>query len=124
MSPDMLLQGMILQKQLPDTDECASCGVKTDGQVVAVVNCERAEEKTEKATPSGCLPIGLGFIIFYHPARKREQGRDVWFRVPVRCCPKCAQTLTTELLTAMLYRHPVCAGVLDKYPNAHVALSS
>jgi hypothetical protein len=123
-APDLLLQGMILKKQLPDTDRCAACGEPTDGEVVAVVNCETAVEKTEKATPSGCMPIGFGFIVFYHPARKKERGRDVWFRVPVRCCPACADGLTHDGLRPLLRQNRVVAGVLDKYPHARVTRSN
>ena len=120
LSPDLMLQGLILKKQLPDTDECAQCGTKTEGEVVAVVNCESAQEKEVGAAATGCVATPFFAIVSYLPSRKRTLGRDVWFRVPVRCCPACARTLTGDGLRTLLRKNRVCAGVLDKYPHARV----
>jgi hypothetical protein len=123
-SPDLLLQGLILKKQLPDSDQCASCGTRTDGEVVAVINCESAVEQEEKRTPVGCLPIGFFAIVIYHTTQKKVRGRDVWFRVPVRCCPACAGDVGDDRLRLLLRQNRVVAGVLDKYPHAHVTRAS
>lgn len=120
-SPELLLGALLADRALPDTDECQACGEPTDGSLVAVVDCERAEVKEAPRTPVGCLPIGIGFLVFYRKAREDEvRGRDVVFSVPVRCCPACARALTGDGLRALLRKNRTCAGVLDKYPHARV----
>jgi hypothetical protein len=119
-SPELLLQSLLVNRELPDTDECGSCGKHTDGSLNAIIDCERAEVKVEERTPTGCLPLPFGAIIYYRTTRAQVRGRDVVFRVPVRCCPACARTLTGDGLRLLLRQNRVCAGVLDKYPHARV----
>jgi hypothetical protein len=120
-SPELLLQSLLANHELPDTDKCGSCGKDTEGSLNAIIDCERAEVKVQERTPTGCLPLPFGAIIYYRTTRAQVRGRDVVFRVPVRCCPACARKLTGNELRAILRKHPTCAGVLDKYPHARVS---
>lgn len=121
-APELALWGLLRTGALPATDECARCGEPTEGTVVAFVECERAEIKKAEKRPSGCLPIGIGFLVFYAPVREPElQGRDVMFHIPVRACPACARELDRGELRTVLRKHPVCAALLTKYPHARVS---
>jgi hypothetical protein len=123
-APELLLTNMLLKKELPDTSACVECGTITDGIVWAEVKCEEAEQRVERSTPTGCFLPGLllGYIVISRtPQTVRELGREVRFRIPIRCCDFCARSLTTSSLRAALRQHPVCAGVLDKYPHAQVS---
>jgi hypothetical protein len=120
-APEMLLTSLLVNRELPDGADCTECGRPTDGVVWADVACERAEVLPGRSVPVGCLPIGFGILVFYRRTRAPEvRGRNVGFRVPVRCCHGCAPALTGAALVAALRRHPACAGVLDKYPHARI----
>jgi len=126
-SPEVTLANLLARGELPDTLECIGCGEQTGGIVFATVACEQAAQK-KTYFPAGCFsPIlwVFGVIIFLREPRDENwYGRDVWFRVPVRYCPGCTETLTDAKLRVALRQHPVCAGVLDKYPQARVARAS
>jgi hypothetical protein len=122
-SPEVQLTTLLANKQLPGTAECAACGEPTEGLIIVAIECERAEEKSDRTERAGCFLLGLllGWIVLYRPARDgRAFGRDVQFFVPVRYCDGCAARLTESGLRTALRRNPVCAGVLDKYPHARV----
>ena len=70
----------------------------------------------------GCLVTLVDGIadLFVRPESKRPAGYEVWTRIPMRCCETCARTLTNRQLREVLRRHPVTAGVLDKYPEMRV----
>lgn len=120
-APEPELAVLLRNRALPETDECARCGEPTDGTVVARVECERAEIKQPERRPSGCLPIGIGVIVFYKPVGDPVvRGRDVLFRVPVRACPRCARALHGGELRTALRKYPVCVALFAKYPRATV----
>lgn len=118
---EFLLRALLADGSLPDTNECQSCGEPTKRTIFARVDCERAEERPAEERPVGCFPLGIGMLVFYRTVREAEmRGRDVVFRIPVRCCSDCVEQLTNSDLRNILLRHHVCRGVLEKYPHARV----
>src|SRR5262245_20065847 len=123
-SPELLLRSLLLERKLPDTDKCQSFGEPTKATIDALVDCERSETHVGGREATGCIPIGFfGVLVTYRARRAETRGRDVWFRIPVRCCPGCEPHVTNSGLRELLLQHPVCAGVLEKYPHARVARS-
>ncbi len=115
------LEKLLATKQLPNTAECVICGEPTDGIVQVRVVCEHVEEQTNAVERNGCFILGLllGWIVRV-PHESRIVGRDVRFRIPVRCCDLCLGRVTNDDLRTALRRNRVCAAVLDKYPHAHI----
>ena len=94
-APELLLTSLLLNKELPDTTDCVGCSRGTDGVVWADVVCERADETTDRTDRvGGCfanlLLAFVGVRILFSEQASRSQGRDVSFRIPVRCCDACA----------------------------------
>jgi len=115
------LANMLANRQFPDTAECTVCGTATDGVVHVRIACEHAEEQTNRADRAGSFILWLVFDWIVKVRREsRVVGRDVRFRVPVRCCGECAGRLTNADLRTAVRRNRVCASVLDKYPHAQV----
>ena len=126
-SPELQLQTLLVNGQLPDTDKCVVCGKVTDQTVISNMECERAEVKGNRADQvGGCLVnIFFRFIPGISPHvevgdDKRVVGRDVRFLIPIRCCGGCAAQLTESVLRTALRRQAVCATVLNKYPHSKV----
>jgi hypothetical protein len=122
-----MLASMLALGELPDTKECAVCARLTGCVVWAELLDQLPEEQLEPEVAVAVATTGCFFIlvnalanVFMRPEPKRPAGYAVWVRIPVRCCETCARSLTNPKLREALRRHPVTAGVLDKYPELRV----
>jgi hypothetical protein len=131
LSPEKVVETLLLAGKLPEEDHCVLCGVATTASICCTTECERASVVSGR--PSWWVYL-LGFLTFgwlgVAVARAtagddREWGRDRIFPLPLRVCANCRDQLTRAAdLKAALSRVPVYRRLLEKYPNARVSLSS
>lgn len=128
-SPELVVETLLLAGKLPEEDHCVLCGVATDTSVCCRTECERA--RVQSGQPSlwhyllGFLTFGwLGVVIASLWAREdREWGKDRIFSLPLRVCDACRQRLTTPAeVKAALCRVPLYRRLLTKYPCAKISL--
>jgi hypothetical protein len=126
-SPELILESLLKNKELPDTNECAFCSCSTDGVVWAELVYAQPESKHDAEELGGWLVGGCLVAVlfgvakfFSRPEPQRDQryvGYQVKYRIPVRCCEACALTLTEKKLHDAVWRQRVYVQVLVKYPQ-------
>jgi hypothetical protein len=125
LSADLELQHLTAAEALPLEKDCVICGRTTDDQVAYRVVCERPETKGRVPLWQQVLLMGLSPLLYvFHMSGQRVEvhGRDVAFRLPVRVCEGCAQTLTTPAAVRdAMDETPVYARLFDKYPDAKIS---
>jgi hypothetical protein len=127
LSPVVRLRTMLPRGELPGTDECVCCYRRTGSRVKVVVECERAvTERPEGLSPFGCSVLGLllGWIVIVWDSRPyRVRGEEIVFTLPLPVCDVCRPILGDRAeLRKGLGRIPEYAALLDRYPNAQIAL--
>ncbi|VTU00795.1 unnamed protein product [Gemmataceae bacterium] len=119
-SPELTLEAMLARGELPDTPNCESCSQFTPGIVWIELMSESSEAaKMPEEAALGCL-VGIvsGITdLILKPEPKRPAGYNVWFRIPIRCCPSCEQKLKNTKCREILRRHQLSAALLDKWPH-------
>jgi len=128
-SPEMMIESLLLAGKLPEEDHCVLCGVPTDSSICCWTECEQAHVESGKpswgAYLAAFLTLGwLGVALAKSTeGEAREWGKDRSFPLPLRVCDACRQGLTGPAkLRAALYRVPLYRRLLDKYPDAAVSL--
>ncbi len=125
-SADWEIEHRLADGSLPDEDECVLCDLPTADTLPVSVVCERSEVRSDiKWWYWLFLPLGLWFVIGMLVAklndRKRQLGRDVAFRLPVRVCESCRPKVrTAEEARDALQQSELYARLLAKYPHAAV----
>lgn len=125
-SADLEIEYRLAEKSLPVEDECVLCDLPTADTLPVSVVCERSEVKSDvKWWYWVFLPLGVWFVIGMLVAklndRKRQLGRDVSFRLPVRVCEDCRPKVRTVAdARDALRRSPLYARLLAKYPHAAI----
>jgi hypothetical protein len=127
-APEMILESMLRDGELPQEDDCVVCHSRTDHVQLYQVVCEHAEAKKEVR---GCgylaYMIAFGWIglimatMANEQASERVQGRNVHYRLPLRICPVCDVKRSAAELKKLLCRVPVYEHLLKKYPHAQVS---
>jgi hypothetical protein len=135
-SPEMVVEALLLAGRLPEEDRCVLCGVPTDGIITCTTECERAYVQSGHR-PWWVYP--LAFLTFgwvgtaaaaadtlrASAGEAREWGKDRIFPLPLRVCAACRPRVTKPAeLKAALSRVPVYRRLLEKYPGARVTRSS
>jgi len=131
LTPEKVVETLLLAGRLPEDRHCVLCGVTTDGVICCTTECERAY--VQSGEPPWWMYL-LSFVTFgwmgavmVHVTKKddREWGRDRVFPLPLRICPGCLpQLVGMPALKAALSQVPVYARLLEKYPHARITVSS
>jgi hypothetical protein len=131
LSPEKVVETLLLAGKLPEDDHCVLCGTATDGLICCTTECERAYvqsgERPWWAYLLGFMTFGvLGAVAVRASAREdREWGKDCILPLPLRVCAACRPQLVGPAeLKAALSRVPVYRTLLQKYPYAWVTVSS
>jgi hypothetical protein len=131
LSPEKVVETLLLAGKLPEERHCVLCATATDGLVCCTTECERAYVQSGRppwwAYLLGFLTFGwIGAAVVHSSSGgDREVGRDRIFPLPLRVCENCKPRLNgPAALKAALSRVPVYRDLLAKYPWARVTLSS
>jgi hypothetical protein len=131
LSPEQVVETLLLAGKLPEERHCVLCGIATDAAICCTTECERAHvqsgERAWWVYLLGVLTCGwIGAVLIYASRGKdREWGRDRVFPLPLRVCADCrVQLAGMPALRAALSRVPVYRSLLEKYPNARITVSS
>lgn len=131
LSPEKVVETLLLAGRLPEERHCVLCGAATDGVICCTTECERAHIQTgERPWWMYLLSIvtfgWMGAVMVYSTRKEdREWGTDRIFPLPLRICPGCLPKLVgMPTLKAALIQVPVYARLLEKYPNARITVSS
>ena len=131
-SPDVRVEQMLNLGMLPQETRCVVCGTATSGVAHVWATCERAFVKKDPSRTWWVVALGwfffgwLALILLLLRARDdRVHGSDVQFRLPLRVCPDCAPDLAAPgTLRDAVLAVPIYAELLDKYPDAGLALDA
>jgi len=95
------------------------------------IECESITSKTYTSPGAilmGCFLLGwigaiVASLISRDSQRPVEYGRDVTFVLPVRICEGCSSSLDSpDRLKKVLRATPVYSALLDRYPDARIAV--
>ena len=132
LSPEVRIDQMLRLGLLPEETACAVCGTPAEGTIHVWATCERItvqEGWGSRGWQLAVLVLCFGWVgalaSYFAGQRSREHGRHVQFRLPVRVCPGCAPGLSDPAaLRKAVSAAPLYAGLLDKYPDAELALDA
>ena len=130
MSPEATIQFLLIGNKLPVGNQCAHCGAETNSIVIVETDCSppvpRASELIRLA--NNVLYVLAIFISPWVLLFPREQGREetatlILLPLPVRVCPACQPALDDPAkVKRCLLKDPDYRRLLEKYPNANIAI--
>jgi hypothetical protein len=129
-SPELLIENMLVKRELPFDDQCIKCEETTDNIVHVLTKCERIWVKDNSggtwAKAFAILFMGFwGLILASRSREEKAYGKDKIYSLPLRVCPACLQTLRTPWDVKLCLRAvPTYELLLDKFPDAEVSISS
>jgi hypothetical protein len=128
-SPELVVESLLLAGELPEEDYCVLCGVPTEHCIICSTECARAHVESGEhpwwVHAFAFLTFGwLGALLAQFTQRDAKQsGRDIIFSLPLRICDFCRQEITNPAeLKAAMSRVPLYRRLLNKYPEARVSL--
>jgi hypothetical protein len=125
-APELILESMLANSELPDSSDCVVCHTSTDGIRTFDVHCERTETRKEVG---GCGYfaywilfgwVGLLWASLLNRQHTAVLGRNVRFMLPLRICPTCDGQIASRDFAMLLCRVPVYDHLIAKYPHATV----
>jgi hypothetical protein len=123
-SPELVVESLLLEHRLPADRFCVCCGTKTDDVLNIHTECERTQVRgSGRQWPVLFLPgLLFGFIIWkWHRQTVQELGKDKIYALPLAICRDCQPTLlSTRDIKQALRQVPEYARLLDKFPDAAV----
>jgi hypothetical protein len=131
-SPELLIERMLLKRELPFDDKCIKCEAPTDHLISVLTQCEKTWVKQSGGSFWGTLLLGM-FGPFWAVAaaisqmrnEEKVHGRDKIYSLPLRICPSCEKTLrSVQDIKLCLRAVPTYDLLLDKFPDAEVSLGS
>jgi hypothetical protein len=126
-SPELLVEHLLLRGELPPDSRCLECGRDTDRRAFVTAVCERARIREH----GGFSWAVLLASIFFLPMRiwlwqQRETtvlGKDKFYRLPLPVCDTCRPRLRGgQEVREWLARIPAYGLLLDKFPDADLSL--
>jgi hypothetical protein len=127
--PELIIQSMLKEGQLPEHDWCVICETDTDNVCWLKVICESIS--MQKKERLGCLsmmimvlsPWELVLHLLGGGDEVQEVGRSVRFNLPIRLCDVCGKDQGKLTLKQVMSLVPIYAYLLGKYPHAEVSPS-
>jgi hypothetical protein len=125
-SPEKMIEHLLLAGQLPGTRACSKCGTPTDSTIPVSADCERRWTQQP-----GCFstvvvfvlaPIWL-FILWWwrEKDQARSYGEDKVFKLPLPICALCDPKVRGQkVLKQCMSAIPVYRELLEKFPEAKV----
>lgn len=126
LSPEVVIERLLLAGRLPPTRACAGCGEQTDEALKVVVECERSWVRQTggvswAALFLGLLPFILVHIFYRERPETKEFGKDKIYSLPLPVCLGCRPPLCDGMsIKHALRKVPDYARLLDKFPDAKV----
>jgi hypothetical protein len=135
LSPEKVVETLLLAGKLPQEDSCILCGTRTEAFICCTTECEKACVQISSppwwwivlSMSPNFLPFGWIGDVFVssQSEEERESGTDRVFSLPLRVFVRCRRSLTgPSELKAALVRVPLYRRLLEKYPGARITLSS
>jgi hypothetical protein len=135
LSPEKVVETLLLAGKLPQEDACVLCGITTEGVLCCTTECERAYVQSSQppwwwlvlSVFLNLLPFGWIGDVIVSPGsgEESEWGTDRVFPLPLRVCADCQHLLTDPcLMKEALNRVPLYRQLLEKYPEAKITMSS
>ena len=136
LSPEKVVETLLLAGKLPQEDFCVLCGTATEGVICCTTECERAYVQSSEPPWWWVFPdillsvlpfgwIGQAIVSPGFEEEEREWGTDRVFPLPLRVCASCQHNLTDpSRMKAALNRVPLYRRLLEKYPDARITLPS
>ena len=128
-SPEMILDSMLENGELPEDSFCVVCQARTDSVRYFEVECERVESVKVASLLSAVFFVIYGWIwglLAYASSLRKEgttppRGRNVHYRLPLRICLVCDSKRDAASNKELLCRVPVYEHLLKKYPHAEIS---
>jgi hypothetical protein len=123
-SPEKVIEYLLLAGQLPGTRSCAQCSAETDNCIQVGVECERKwkDERGGFTWSTVLFAMLFGWFV-YERATTREYGDDKIYVVPLPICNGCQPTVRgRKKLKQALSRIPEYNQLLEKFPDARLTL--
>ncbi len=126
-SPEVMVEHMLMAGELPGTEMCASCSVREGLPVMVHTECEvaLATKESNSWLIDWLSDIILPFEIWWKrtPAPETVQGRDKIYLLPLPLCDSCRPSVRgTQMVKACMARIPEYRRLLEKFPDAAVRL--
>jgi hypothetical protein len=128
-SPELLIENMLVKGELPFDDRCIRCEEVTDHIVQVLTACERVWVKDTGggtwASIFAMMFLGIWGVLIAQRGEGKAYGKDKVYSLPLRICPTCRQTLRTPHdIKLCMSAVPTYHLLLDKFPDAEVSLGS
>ncbi len=125
-SPELVVEHLLLKGELPHDRSCACCGAETEQGVFVETECERLQVREGGVSWPFLVISGLLFgwwILLFNRKDRREYGKDKIYSLPLAVCRTCRPTLRGVREVKEALRHvPEYGRLLDKFPDAAVRL--
>jgi hypothetical protein len=128
LSPELVIEHLLLAGELPSRRACAVCGADTDDRARVVTECERVWiSRSGGFTWAHLLvflffPILLWLLLLQKP-EQRKYGKDKIYALPLAVCRGCLKKLRSRrTIKECLRKEPIYDRLLDKFPDAAVRL--
>src|SRR5260370_11128712 len=99
-SPELLIENMLIKRELPFDDKCIKCEEPTDRIIHVLTKCERVWVKDSSggtwASVFAVLFFGIWGVLAMQRREEKTYGRDKIYSLPLRICPACQQTLRSQ----------------------------
>lgn len=127
-SPEVLIEHLLADGELPPDNHCVRCATPTEGRVHARAVCERTFSPRRSKMVAFLLmllsPV-LAIIYLRDRVQDREEphGRDKIYRLPLPVCAGCRDNLHgRHALEEALRVFAVYDQLLEKFPDADLRL--
>lgn len=128
-SPELLIEHILQNRELPFDNKCLRCEVPTDHLIQVLTTCEKTLVQQSGGGIWSILVATLlggalwGALASQMRGEEKVHGRDKRYLLPLRICPDCARTLKSRQEIKMcLCAVPTYNLLLDKFPDAEISL--
>jgi hypothetical protein len=136
-SPEFVIEHLLLTRDLVPSKACVECGIDTDAIIHVQTECERVvkERSGEFSWPLFLFLLFVcplwwlwylwAYVLIGERPQEHEFGRDKIYPLPLRVCKACQQKLSNAaIIKQSLRKVPEYDFLLEKFPDARVTLCS
>jgi hypothetical protein len=126
-SPEIMIEHLLLDGQLPGTKTCVVCGKETDHLIQILIECERRWTKTSSGFSWGTLFLSMLFLpvlLFrWRAIEGQSYGRDKVYSLPLAACSECKSAIRNrKAILQALDKIPEYSRLIEKFPDATVTV--